>query len=469
MKDDRVTEVREETGAIARARPPARVIDTNGLGNARGACPSLAAPMMTGDGLLVRLRPAVAGLTFTQVRELAKAAAVNGNGIIEITARGNLQLRGLTRETMRPLSQAIVDADLAPDAGVAIETPPLSGIDPEEIASARDMAASIRAAIAGLAPISLAPKLSIIVDGGGQHSLDTLTADIRVKASRLADGRVQWSVSVADSVGNARFLRRMSAPSVPPIMLELLKALANKGKNARGRDLTDADLSDLFPLEADPMGVEITEQTTFGIGRVASGELVLRLRLRFGQVHARELSAFADLAERHGAREIRLAPDHCVLLIGLTGEAATAVELAAANFGLSSDPADPARRIAACAGAGACASGRYRTKAAASEFVAANAGLLDGSIDVHFSGCPKGCAHARSAAITVVGTPTGYGLVVNGVASSEPVTYIGRNALNRALTAVGQLVHDKKGAGESVDACLKRLSAADIVTALRQG
>jgi precorrin-3B synthase len=95
--------------------------------------------------------------------------------------------------------------------------------------------------------------------------------------------------------------------------------------------------------------------------------------------------------------------------------------------------------------------------------------LLDGSIRLHFSGCPKGCAHPGSADIAVVGTPTGYGLVVNGVASAEPLAYIGKNGLQSALQAVARLVHDKKDAGESVSACLKRLAADDIVTALRQG
>ena len=61
----------------------------------RGACPSLATPMMTGDGLLVRLRPARPGFTFGQFRSLCpRRRETCGNGILEITARGNLQIRG---------------------------------------------------------------------------------------------------------------------------------------------------------------------------------------------------------------------------------------------------------------------------------------------------------------------------------------------------------------------------------------
>ena len=61
MKNDRMTAARDETVTDARSGSAANAPESPGFGYARGACPSLAAPMMTGDGLLVRLRPAVAG------------------------------------------------------------------------------------------------------------------------------------------------------------------------------------------------------------------------------------------------------------------------------------------------------------------------------------------------------------------------------------------------------------------------
>ncbi len=65
----------------------------------RGACPALSAPMQTGDGLLVRLMPEGA-LSPAMLAGLAAAAAEFGNGIVEVTARGSLQLRGLAAETV---------------------------------------------------------------------------------------------------------------------------------------------------------------------------------------------------------------------------------------------------------------------------------------------------------------------------------------------------------------------------------
>ncbi len=84
-----------------------RTVAPSGL--RRGACPTLAAPMVTGDGLLVRLRPAGGALSLAQFKALAASAAANGNGLLEITARGNLQIRGLWTESVEQLA-ADIDA-----------------------------------------------------------------------------------------------------------------------------------------------------------------------------------------------------------------------------------------------------------------------------------------------------------------------------------------------------------------------
>ena len=64
----------------------------------RGWCPSLYDPMESGDGLLVRVKPANATLTAHAASILADAARRHGNGAIDITSRANLQFRGLTPE-----------------------------------------------------------------------------------------------------------------------------------------------------------------------------------------------------------------------------------------------------------------------------------------------------------------------------------------------------------------------------------
>ncbi len=69
----------------------------------RGLCPTLAEPMQTGDGLLVRLNPVASGFSPKTLIGLCEAALGHGNGIVEVTARGNLQIRGLTARSAREL------------------------------------------------------------------------------------------------------------------------------------------------------------------------------------------------------------------------------------------------------------------------------------------------------------------------------------------------------------------------------
>ena len=77
----------------------------------RGWCPTVHAPMLSGDGLLVRVKPFGGRLSAPALAALAEAAACYGNGIIELTSRGNLQIRGM--HAPADFAAAMVAAGLA--------------------------------------------------------------------------------------------------------------------------------------------------------------------------------------------------------------------------------------------------------------------------------------------------------------------------------------------------------------------
>ncbi|MGS0753393.1 hypothetical protein ACVBEH_00715 [Roseateles sp. GG27B] len=62
---------------------------------AQGWCPGAYRPMTSGDGLIVRVRPALARLTLAQALGLCALAQRHGSGAIDLTSRANLQLRGV--------------------------------------------------------------------------------------------------------------------------------------------------------------------------------------------------------------------------------------------------------------------------------------------------------------------------------------------------------------------------------------
>ena len=81
----------------------------------KGWCPGALKPMESGDGWVVRIRPRMAHLTSAQVTGIAEAALAYGNGVIELTARANVQLRGVTPASHPPLILALDRLGLVDD------------------------------------------------------------------------------------------------------------------------------------------------------------------------------------------------------------------------------------------------------------------------------------------------------------------------------------------------------------------
>ena len=435
-------------------------------GMQRGACPALAAPMQTGDGLLVRLRPAGGVLTISQFRQLASAAARHGNGILEITARGNLQIRGLHAETVGPLAADVQAAGITVPDGVAIEISPLHGIDADEIANAADMEAALRRRLGGLlSSHHLAPKLSILIDGGGQFSLSTLIADIRLVARESG----QWLLSIAGDEETATTLALDNVDAVIAAVGELLQMLISRGRQTRARNIETAALHDRFPqMDSIRSTRAAPRKTSFSGGtRLANGKIIFGVRLQFGQVKATDLISFLDAAKSAGVQEIRLAPDRGFLLMGLDETAVPAMERSAIDHGFGVTANEPAEQIAACAGAGACASAFYDTRALAGRLMDRIPALFDGSMKIHLSGCAKGCAHRR-ADLAIVGSAEGYGFIVDGLAADRPSARIAGERIDFAIERLARLIEDKRSVGESSADCLKRLGPTGLAEALQQ-
>ncbi len=385
----------------------------------RGACPSLPEPMQTGDGLLARLQP-LAPLNLDQLAGLALLAADRGNGIIEVTARGKLQLRGLTQATAPGLAEAVAALGIDVPQGFPVEVSALAGLDPSARFDPRPLARAIGDGAAALVP-RLAPKTSVVVDGGGRLRLGGLKADIAVSA-----GERGLSLALAGVP-----LGEVDAERAAAVVIALLEALAARGMSARMAEVVAAE--GIAPLRAEfglapaaparDAGVD-----PVGLHALTDGSIALGLGLEFGQVRAEVLEQLAQAARRAGVRRVEPAAGRALLLVGLTFEAAPALREVAAGLGFLTDANDPRRRVYACAGRPACASARLDTHALAATLVP----LLDGR-DLHVSGCPKGCAHPAKAALTIVGLDEGAGLVVEGTPRDVPARIVPLAQLRETL------------------------------------
>jgi precorrin-3B synthase len=141
----------------------------------------------------------------------------------------------------------------------------------------------------------------------------------------------------------------------------------------------------------------------------------------FGQADADALAQLAGLAGELGARSLNAAPGRVLLISGLTRPQALALALRAERLGFIVRPDDPRRRITACPGRPACASGFIAARALAGEIAQRLPQLRS---EIHVSGCDKGCAHPAPAALTVVGSERGCGIVRCGSARAIPRGYV---------------------------------------------
>jgi precorrin-3B synthase len=388
-------------------------------GMRRGWCPTVGRPMTTGDGLLVRLHPRHARLDLMQARAIAAAARACGNGLIDLTGRGNLQIRGVSAATHARLAERLAAAGAdGDDDGAFCIVPPLAGIDPAECLDAPGLANAIDARLRRLARAgALSPKFAVVIDGGGRQPLDDVEADIRLVAIDSA----HLAVAIAAAEGD---LWIGSAPraSAPEAVASLAAALCAEGAARRFRQLSPearrriAGRAALAPVAARPARAP---GQRIGAVPLGAGASAVGLGLPYGRMDAALLERLAGWSADAGGGELRLSPWRALFIPAVPDAAAPHLMAAAAAAGLIVDPFDPRRAITACPGAPACGRASVATHADAARLAAA-AGRLLGEATVHVSGCAKGCARRAPADLTLVGEAGGYGIVLGGTAQDEP-------------------------------------------------
>jgi precorrin-3B synthase len=405
----------------------------------RGACPGLSKPMATGDGLLVRFSPR-GTIPLSAFGAFSEAAKAYGNGIIEVTARGNIQVRGLSAASAPAFADAIAALGIAAEDGIPILCNPLAGLDPNEVIDVTPLTADLRQSLARSSPSSrIGPKVSIVIDGGGTYRLN-VAADIRMGA--LADGR-SLGIEVA-----GRELGSIAVGDAVAAVTRLLDVLARRGRLARARDVILAEgvtpfrkeIADLITSGSTPPPAATGE--IIGFHQLRDGSIASGIALPFGHADAASLQQLTNIAKAAGACGFRTAPERVLLAIGLQPEALEKFTSSAKSLGFIVDAADPRRYVIACAGAPVCASAHIAARAIGPAIAMSAASYLGDKFSVHVSGCAKGCAHPAPAALTIVGTEAGCGLVAEGSARDTPFMTAATNELTGKIES---LIRNLKG------------------------
>ena len=358
----------------------------------RGWCPGALRPMLSGDGWVVRVRPALGRLTQAQAAGIAVLSRRHGNGLIDLSSRANVQIRGVTEAGRTPLIEGLralclTDPDAATEARRNIVVTPFwtNGDDSHRIATA------LGHLLAAPDAPDLPGKFGFAVDAGPTPVLQGMPADITVERGPeglllRADGAgggkpVTAETAATEGIGLARWFLKTGG------------AQGGRGRMARhlaaGAVLPDGFARPVVAGAVPPVP-----------GPHPAGWLAA---LAFGQCTAETFAALAGL----GA--LRMTPWRMLLVEGL----AVRPDLS----GLIHDARDPLLRVIACTGAPACPQALQPTRPLAR----ALAPHVPPDSTLHVSGCAKGCAHPGPAALTLVGRQGGYALVRGGTAA-DPAT-----------------------------------------------
>lgn len=439
----------------------------------RGACPALSAPMPTGDGLLVRLSPA-GTIALDALADLCMAVRSHGNGIVEVTARGSIQIRGLTAASAPAFARVVAALGIDGDGHVPIITDPLAGLAPDAALEASALAAALRDTLAATAWVAdLNPKVSVAVDTGSTLHLDALAADVRLRAELGRDGPYVH-ISLGGDAATAVPIGWVAPAHAVETVIQLLAVIAAHGRDARARDVVRGEGLSAFRAAAAefltdaPPPPARTGAEPIGTHQLHGALVAYGVGLAFGHTDADALGQLIDAAKIVEARGIRAAPGRALLIVGVAPAMTQPLSTAADRLGFIVRTADPRRHIAACPGMPLCASAQAPTRALGPAIATAAASLLDGSLTLHLSGCAKGCAHARVAALTMVGEVGGCGVITNGAACDRPLVTITADALPSRLARLASEVEHARQPDERAADTLSRLGAARIVAILQE-
>jgi precorrin-3B synthase len=417
----------------------------------KGWCPGAFRPMESGDGLLLRAKVIGTRLTAQQALAIAEISTSCGNGLIDLSQRAQLQLRGIREAALNEALRRLADASLlAPDATAErllnIIAPPLAGLDRG--------AASVDALVEQLADAlshdqslhELPPKFCFLVDDGAEPGLADVAADIRLEAFMCA-GEARIAI-VADG---ARESAIVVAPDQAVTMaLGLARAFLSLRKGLefdfrRMRLLVNAIGIEAIAREAALPLAPYRSKCHIARASMIFGALPTGVGWSagvgapFGRWRADNVALLAESALRDGVGELRLSPWRAILIPARTRTAAQTILEEAFRQDLIVAGDDSRLSIVACPGAPECPQALGSTRRDVGSLARlAKAVEPDNAIaTLHISGCVKGCAKPSASPVTVVARGERFDLICSGRACDPPhLTGLALSEVEEALLGI---------------------------------
>ena len=387
------------------------------------ACPGLLRIVAALDGGICRVKLDGGAITSLQARAVADVAQRFASGVIEATNRGNLQIRGVGPQH-RALVEPLLAAGLGPATAAGDDVrnlmlSPSAGIDPQMRLDTRALAGHILYSLQNTPRLAeLSAKFAVQLDGGEALTMLEHPHDLWLSAFDL-DGQTLLAFGLAGCPAHDPALAAVPVAQGHELVLAVLALFLDlaRPEHTRMRHLLkDVPLEGFMAQLAQRLSVPLTalpawrrEPATkaLHIGTYPQREparVYVGAVPALGRLSAAMLAGLAQLADHFGDGTLRFTPWQSVLLPNVPAAHGPAVTRQLQALGFLCDAALPLAHLVACTGSSACAKGLADTKQDARQL----AGLLPAPLNIHLTGCPRSCAAAHVAPVTLLAVAPGH-------------------------------------------------------------
>ena len=401
---------------------------------------------------MIRLRVPACEITAHQFHGLADLASTLGNGHVDLTTRGNLQLRELKPRDLVNVLTRVQELGLTSRGAGAdnirnVTASPNSGFDPDEVLDVRPYAKAVHHYILNHRDCyGLPRKFNIAFDNGGSLTVAADTNDVAFIATRVTQASlasapsplasslspgVYFRLQLGGITGHKDFARDTGVLLTPDqsvaVSAAIVRVFAEHGdrtnrKKSRLKYILDAWGFDRFlaevqkklsfplvrvPLDACEPRRPLIKHGWIGPYKQAQrGFTSIGLGVPVGRMSAKQMHGLATLAANFGKSELRLTIWQNVIIPHVPDALVASACRQLQHLGFTTEASSTTSGIIACTGSRGCKYAAADTKGAAAtlaKYFASSDLRVEQPVNIHFTGCANSCAQHYCGDIGLIG------------------------------------------------------------------
>ena len=349
----------------------------------QGWCPSFVKPAIAKDGILLRIAPDNGFLSFQDSLILCNLSITYGNGLIDLTNRGKLQIRGIREASLDNIRNILEKNKIVRNDNNNIIISPFWKKNDKNAFYYKKLKD-----IHLLLP-TVSDKFSIAIDLGLNPVLSNISADIRLELSKNDDMIIR-----AD--GN-KLGKKVNSENILENIL-LLSNFFSKNFSNKNRRMSSIILENSLPDD--------WSQTYPREFQMPSMKAISKIGVYYGTKFGRIIANdFKNILMSSNPDKVRFTPYKTFIL-------EKGSKVLDNNF--INNLQTPENNIHACPGIFSCSASSIDTHEIANKLLKLT------NKTVHVSGCIKGCAYSKNADITLVGNKGLIDVIYEGKSTDKP-------------------------------------------------